>query len=81
MDALYGILVYNKFDQIEAKQETGVCDRGGVSISMEWDNGKRSARVSDAQMSFVIEKWRSEWQRVVAYMANLMQTKPGNATK
>ena len=81
MDALYGIMLSNKFDQIEAKQETGVYDRGGISISMEWDKGKRSAKVSDAQMSFVNEKWRSEWQRVVAYMTNLMRTKPSNPVK
>jgi len=75
MDALYSILLSNKFDQVEVKEETGVYDRGGISMSAHWDKGKRSAQVSDAQRSFVIEKWRSEWQRVVAYMIKLMQTK------
>jgi len=75
MDALYGIFLSNKFDQIESKQETGVYDRGGISMGLSWDNGKRSARVSDAQMSFVSDQWRNEWQKVVAYMTSLMQTK------
>ena len=81
MDALYGILLSNKFDQIEAKVETGVYDRGGISISMDWNKSKRSVKVSDAQTSFVTANWRGEWQRVVAYMTNLIQTKPGNPIK
>ena len=75
MDALYSIFLTNKFDQIEAKIETRVYDRGGISISLTWNNGKNSVEVSDAQMSFVNAKWRNEWQRVVAYIRNLMQTK------
>ena len=75
MDAFYSMLLANKFDQVEAKLETGVYDRGGVSMSVQWDKGKRSVQVSDAQTSFVTAPWRSNWQRVVAYMTKLMQTK------
>jgi len=75
MDALYGVFLSNKFDQIESKQETGVYDRGGISMGLSWDSERRSVRVSDAQMSFVSDKWRNEWQKVVAYITSLMQTK------
>jgi len=75
MDAFYSTLVSNKFDQIEAKEETGVYDRGGISMGISWDKNKRSVRVSDAQMSFVTAPWRNEWQKVVAYVTNLMQRK------
>jgi hypothetical protein len=78
MDGLYNTLFSNKFGQIEVKQETGVYDRGGISMDINWDSGKNSVKVSDAQMSFVTEKWRTDWQNVVAYITNLMRTKTTN---
>jgi len=81
MDALFSMLVANKFDQIESKQETGVYDRGGISMDINWDAGKRSSHVSDAQMNFVNEKWRTEWQKVVEYITKLMQANNTNVSK
>ncbi len=72
MDELYAILLTNKFDQIESKSETGVYDRGGITVRANWDKNKKLVEVSDAQTTFVNEKWRKEWQGVSNYITSLI---------
>jgi hypothetical protein len=63
LDDLYSVLKKNDFDKITYKTEDGtVYDRGGISIDVAWEG--KQVRVSDAQSSFVAEKWYSNWKMV-----------------
>lgn len=73
MEALYSILRDNRFDRIRSKTESGVYDRGGESIRIEWDKGRRQVGVSNAQMTFVEKAWIKEWNAVLTYVLDLIK--------
>ncbi len=59
LDKLYSVFKENNFDEIESYEEK-VYDRGGESISLNWDRSKY-ANVSNSGMSFIKDSWRKEW--------------------
>lgn len=59
LDKLYSVFKENNFDEIDSYEEK-VYDRGGESISLNWDRSKY-ASVSNSGMSFIKDSWRSEW--------------------
>jgi hypothetical protein len=62
-DSLYRILTMNKFDKIHYQTEKEIVhDRGGITVTVAWQN--ESISVSDAQSSFVSDKWYEEWKAV-----------------
>ncbi|MBK7433784.1 MAG: hypothetical protein IPI66_07675 [Chitinophagaceae bacterium] len=69
LDKLYQVLKNNQFDQIAYRTESKVYDRGGISIRLSWNKDQQWITVSDAQMSFVLPEWKSQWGRVCAYVA------------
>lgn len=75
MDALYDMLKQNKFGKIEFRTEEEVYDRGGISIRTSWDKGKKELDVSNAQRSFVKDKWSKEWQAICSNLTALVQKK------
>ena len=74
MEALYAVLKDNRFGRISSRTESGVYDRGGASIRLEWDKGQRRMGVSNAQMTFVDKAWIREWNTIVDYVVNLVKT-------
>ena len=75
MDVLYDKFLSNHFDKIETTQETGVYDRGGISIDLNWNKNKSSIQVSDAQMTFVKESSRKDWSAISNYLLALIANK------
>ena len=74
MDDLYAILTKNRFGHIRHRTESGVYDRGGESIQLEWDKGQQRIGVSNAQTSFVEKGWAKEWNTITDYVLNLVKT-------
>ena len=74
-NAFYAMLKANQFDKIIYTTETGVHDRGGISMDFTWDKSRQQIRVSNAQMSFVKERWIKEWQAVCDYLLNMISKK------
>lgn len=63
LDKLYSIFKDNNFDEIESYEEK-VYDRGGESISLNWDRSKHASKhasVSNSGMTFIKDSWRKEW--------------------
>lgn len=73
MEALYSIMKENRFDRIRSRTESGVYDRGGESIRIEWDKGRRQVGVSNAQMTFVEKAWSKEWNAVLDAVLKLVR--------
>lgn len=71
LDALYTMLKQNRYDEIDYHTEGKVYDRGGINISVSWDKGGKQINVSDAQMSFVSDRWEKEWSAICNYVASL----------
>jgi hypothetical protein len=59
LDKLYSVFKDNNFDEIESFEEK-VYDRGGESISLNWDRSKH-ASVSNSGMTFIKDSWHKEW--------------------
>lgn len=59
LDKLYSVFKENNFDEIDSYEEK-VYDRGGESISLNWDRSKH-ATVSNSGMTFVKDSWKKEW--------------------
>ena len=74
-DAFYAMLKANQFDKITYITETRVYDRGGISMNLSWDKSRQEIRISNAQMSFVKERWIKEWQAVCDYLLNIISKK------
>ena len=74
-DAFYELLKTNRFDKIEYKTESGVYDRGGISMELAWNKGQREMRVSNSQMSFVKERWIKEWQAICDHLSGIIKEK------
>ena len=69
-NALYAMLKTNQFDRIEYRKEKKVYDRGGIRIAVEWDEGKKQIEISDSGLSFVKDKWVTEWEAVCKYLSD-----------
>ncbi len=59
LDKLYSVFKDNDFDEIESFEEK-VYDRGGESISLNWDRSKHTS-VSNSGMTFIKDSWHKEW--------------------
>ena len=61
INSLYKTFKDNEFDRISTR-ETMIYDRGGVDISLYWENGKH-INVSNSGLSFVDKSWIENWNK------------------
>jgi hypothetical protein len=79
LDKLYKVFKDNDFHKIKTYDQE-VYDRGGVSISLSWGNGK-SANVSDGGMTFIKENWKNEWSACISALKDIISTQLGKQKK
>ena len=75
LDSLYVVLKENKFDEIQSTLDTLTLDRGGVEVSVSWDQGQRGVTADDAGQMFVNDKWAKQWGAVLRYLDTLVPAK------
>ncbi|HCA42154.1 MAG TPA: hypothetical protein DEP28_02760 [Bacteroidetes bacterium] len=69
---LYDLFIENEFSKIETMIEE-VYDRGGVTISLSWKNGRsKKIEKSNSGRSFVTDKWIGRWNNIVSELEKLV---------
>lgn len=69
---LYDLFIENEFSKIETRIEE-VYDRGGVTISLSWKNGRsKKIEKSNSGRSFVTDKWIGRWNNIVNELEKLV---------
>lgn len=71
LDSLYAILQQNQFTQIVYGNNGFVHDRGGITITIGWDNNRKQYKVNDSESNFVAKEWKSKWGRICDYVKKL----------
>lgn len=71
LDSLYAILQQNQFTQIVYGSNGFVHDRGGITITIGWDNNRKQYKVNDSESNFVAKEWQSKWGRICDYVKKL----------
>jgi hypothetical protein len=71
LDSLYAILQQNQFTQIVYGSNGFVHDRGGITITIGWDNNRKQYKVNDSESNFVAKEWKSKWGRICDYVKKL----------
>ena len=77
LDEIYAALRENSVDRIQSDAEEEVYDRGGVSLSVE--AAGQEYDISDAQRSFVRERWSEEFRNSSAAIQSVLQPSGGAA--
>jgi hypothetical protein len=71
LDRIYNIIRDNFFEDIETEQKN-IADRGGITITLIWDENKIS--VSNSGMNFVKDEWHEEWNNIVNAFTAIKET-------
>lgn len=71
LDSLYAVLRQNHFTQIVYGSAGYVHDRGGISITIGWDNNRTQYKVIDSGSSFVAREWEYKWGLICDYVKRL----------
>lgn len=71
LDSLYAILQQNHFTQIVYGSLGHVHDRGGISITIGWNNNQKQYKIIDSGSSFVANEWKYKWGKICDYVKKL----------
>jgi len=69
LDELYAAFRENEFTRIKSTSEEDVYDRGGYSITMQWDDQRYG--VSDSGIDFVKPRWSGKFNSVLGALFKL----------